>query len=201
VKTTDVKVFAVKVFAVNVPFEAPIRWAWGVRTGTTRTVVQMSTDEEIVGLGEITGGEDRRRLVEKLGHLVIGEDPFNLERILSKFGMTPYHSGYVGVASLSHHMNMRRSFPGRADGRATEHIAHAIFTHVIARSTHFIDFHSLPKPAIPYTIVEYGEPETREKSLNMARAFGVTIRLTPPQQHAMRMQTAATFVRRREFPV
>jgi len=86
------KITDVEPIVVTVPFEAPIRWAFGVRTGTTRTIVKVSTDEGIVGLGETYGGRVTALVIENLKPLVIGEDPFKIERIVSKFvGFTGGH--------------------------------------------------------------------------------------------------------------
>jgi 3-oxoacyl-[acyl-carrier protein] reductase len=41
---------------VYVPMEAPLRWSMGVETGTARTIVELHTDEGVVGLGETYGG-------------------------------------------------------------------------------------------------------------------------------------------------
>ncbi|MBI3961770.1 MAG: hypothetical protein HY335_03380 [Deinococcus sp.] len=49
------KISKVTVTAVNLPFAAPIRWAWGVRAGFTRNIVVVETDEGITGLGETLG--------------------------------------------------------------------------------------------------------------------------------------------------
>ena len=42
---------------VHVPMDAPLRWSMGVETGTTRTIVEVHTDEGIVDLGETYGGD------------------------------------------------------------------------------------------------------------------------------------------------
>ena len=57
------KIIAIKMTPVNVPMEAPLRWSLGVEIGTSRTIVEVLTDEGIVGLGETYGGEPtvRRR--------------------------------------------------------------------------------------------------------------------------------------------
>jgi len=92
------KIIDVKATPVVVPFEAPVRWSFGVRTGTTRTIVKVFTDEGIVGLGETYGGRPTALGIENLKHLVIGEDPFNVERIVSKF----FGFGARGMLPVGH---------------------------------------------------------------------------------------------------
>lgn len=79
------KITDVETITVTVPFEAPIRWAFGVRTGTTRTIVKVYTDEGIVGLGETYGGKETAIGIQHCKPLIIGEDPFKIERIVAKF--------------------------------------------------------------------------------------------------------------------
>jgi glucarate dehydratase len=79
------KITDVETTVVTMPFEAPIRWAFGTRTGTTRTIVKVHTDEGITGIGESYGGKATALGVQSLKPLVIGEDPFNTEHLVSKF--------------------------------------------------------------------------------------------------------------------
>lgn len=73
-----------KLTTVTVPMEAPLRWSLGVETGTTRTIVQLQTDEGIVGLGETYGGEATAKTLEFARPLIVGTDPFEIEKLLKK---------------------------------------------------------------------------------------------------------------------
>jgi glucarate dehydratase len=73
-----------KLTTVTVPMEAPLRWSLGVETGTTRTVVQVFTSEGIVGLGETYGGDATTRTLEFARPMIIGTDPFEVEKLLRK---------------------------------------------------------------------------------------------------------------------
>lgn len=48
-----------------------------------------------------------------------------------------------GLAQLSplDSLNLNRTFPGRADGRPTERLAHRIMTEIVARSDYLVDLH------------------------------------------------------------
>ena len=89
------KITRVQATAVNVPLRAPIRWSWGLRRSTTRIIVQIETDEGITGIGETMGrvGTDA---IHYESQKIIGENPFNLERILAFFRPRPYFFGYAG---------------------------------------------------------------------------------------------------------
>ena len=50
------KVVDFRATPVTVPAEAPWRWSMGIETGTTRTILELITDEGITGIGETYGG-------------------------------------------------------------------------------------------------------------------------------------------------
>ena len=94
------KITDLTVTPVNIPLEAPIRWPWGVRVETSRIIVQVATDEGIVGLGETFGADYMPVLLKGMKAKLLGENPFDIERILSKFQMGPYFTGYAGRGAI-----------------------------------------------------------------------------------------------------
>lgn len=66
---------------VFIPIEAPLRYAFGSHPGFSRIIIEVETDEGIVGLGECYGGASREGQLAEMKPLLIGEDPFQLERI------------------------------------------------------------------------------------------------------------------------
>jgi glucarate dehydratase len=66
---------------VFVPIEAPLRYSQGAHPGFSRIIVQLKTDEGLVGLGECYGGKAREGQLEEFRASLRGEDPFQLERI------------------------------------------------------------------------------------------------------------------------
>lgn len=64
-----------------IPIEAPLRYAFGSHPGFSRIVVEVVTDEGLVGLGECYGGASREGQLAEMRPLLLGEDPFQLERI------------------------------------------------------------------------------------------------------------------------
>jgi glucarate dehydratase len=75
------KIIDVRWTAAFIPIEAPLRYAFGAHPGFTRIIVEVLTDDGLVGLGECYGGASREGQLAELRPLLIGEDPFQLERI------------------------------------------------------------------------------------------------------------------------
>lgn len=74
--------------------------------------------------------------------------------------------------------NLNRVFPGDASGSASEQIAAWVFANVIKRADYFVDMHGgdLIEALVPFTIFyKAGDPNVRDVSLEMAKAFGIPI--------------------------
>lgn len=89
------KITKITAVGVNVPLVAPIRWSWGMRRESTRLILQVETDEGIVGIGETMGRVGPER-VQYEAQKLIGEDIFDIERILAILRPIPYFFGYAG---------------------------------------------------------------------------------------------------------
>lgn len=73
------KIIDLKTRCVAIPLNAQLRHNTGVHPGYfLRTILEVITDEGIVGLGEVGGG-DQRGALQKLKPRIIGLDPFQLE--------------------------------------------------------------------------------------------------------------------------
>ena len=85
----------VRATTVTVPLDAPIRHANGAHWGRfVRTIVEVETDEGLVGLGEMGGGgESAEAAFVGLKPYVEGHDPFDLEALRWKI-MNPTASLY-----------------------------------------------------------------------------------------------------------
>jgi len=86
---------------VTVPLEAPLRHANGAHWGRfVRTIVEVETDEGLVGLGEMGGGGESAELAFKgLESYLVGHDPFDLEALRFKV-MNPTASLYNNRVQL-----------------------------------------------------------------------------------------------------
>jgi glucarate dehydratase len=67
------KIRSIKATPVNIPFVAPYRFSYGAIASLTKTVIELQTDDGVIGLGECADG-DRSLDVETLGERLIGHD-------------------------------------------------------------------------------------------------------------------------------
>jgi glucarate dehydratase len=96
------KISRIEVTVVNVPFVAPIRWSGGANADWTRLIIQMHTDDGLCGLGETLGGTVTKALIEtEIAAMFLGEDPFDLERMLSKATFVPLYYGKCGHCAVA----------------------------------------------------------------------------------------------------
>ncbi len=72
------KITNVRVTHVNVPLDAPFWWSAGLYPGASKSIVEVETDEGIVGLGEAPWWHFGEVIGEKIAPALIGADPFDL---------------------------------------------------------------------------------------------------------------------------
>ncbi len=77
------KITDIKATPVTVPLEAPLRHANGCHWGRfVRTIVEVETDEGLIGLGEMGGGgESADAAFNGLKRYLLGHDPARLEEM------------------------------------------------------------------------------------------------------------------------
>lgn len=95
----------VKATPLAAPFREDELWAFGRRRGLTSVLVEVGTDEGVVGLGEAGAYPSTDivlAVVRSLEDLVVGEDPLHIERIIKK----------MDVIGTWHHV--RATSPGLA---------------------------------------------------------------------------------------
>src|SRR3712207_4268396 len=85
-KEENMKITDIRATTVTVPLEAPLLHANGAHWGRfVRTIVEVETDEGLVGLGEMGGGGESAELAfEGLKSYLRGHDPFKLEALRYK---------------------------------------------------------------------------------------------------------------------
>ncbi|HUZ83752.1 MAG TPA: mandelate racemase/muconate lactonizing enzyme family protein, partial [Gaiellales bacterium] len=71
------RIGAVTATPVNIPLRAAYRFAYGSTASLTKTIVEVSTDEGVTGVGEAADG-DRSADLERLGARLVGLDPLDL---------------------------------------------------------------------------------------------------------------------------
>ncbi|MEX0744287.1 MAG: enolase C-terminal domain-like protein [Phycisphaeraceae bacterium] len=77
------KIVDIRATTVTLPLEAPLRHANGCHWGRfVRTIVEVETDEGIIGLGELGGGgESAEAALHGLKRYLVGHDPARLEEM------------------------------------------------------------------------------------------------------------------------
>jgi len=77
------KIVDLRATAVTVPLEAPLRHANGCHWGRfVRTIIEVETDNGLVGLGEMGGGgESAEAVFRSLKSYLVGHDPARLEEL------------------------------------------------------------------------------------------------------------------------
>lgn len=87
------KIAAIRATTVNIPFTAPYRFSYGSTASLTKTVIELETEDGVVGLGECAEG-DRAADVLAAGQKLIGLDVRQLNeaerRIVPGMRYTPW---------------------------------------------------------------------------------------------------------------
>jgi L-alanine-DL-glutamate epimerase-like enolase superfamily enzyme len=100
------KITQVQALPVSIPYLNPYSDATGTAPTGDHVIVKLHTDEGIIGLGEATHiqvdrtGESQESITliirHRLGPMLIGEDPFDIDRIMSKLeGATMGKYGFL----------------------------------------------------------------------------------------------------------
>jgi glucarate dehydratase len=97
----SMKIADVRATTVAMPLEAPLRHANGAHWGRfVRTIVELETDEGLIGLGEMGGGgESAESAIRALKGYLLGHDPLQLEQLYWKI-CNPTASLYNNRAQL-----------------------------------------------------------------------------------------------------
>src|SRR5581483_3248499 len=86
-RTTIMRITDVRATPIYVPMRHPLRWSFGVELGTTRTIIEVITDEGLVGIGETKGGRPVAEAVIQARPLFVGLDPLEVSRIAKRFAI------------------------------------------------------------------------------------------------------------------
>jgi glucarate dehydratase len=76
------KITGIKATPVNIPLETPMYWTAGLYPGTSKTIIEVETDEGIVGLGEAPSSH-LASAIQSLAPRLIGKDPLDIAEIES----------------------------------------------------------------------------------------------------------------------
>jgi glucarate dehydratase len=71
------KITRIRATPINLPLEAPVWWSGGLYTGTSRSIVEVETDEGLIGLGEAPSVALTAQ-IEAMGERLVGLDPLDV---------------------------------------------------------------------------------------------------------------------------
>jgi uncharacterized protein len=97
--------------------------------------------------------------------------------------VAPHYAAREGVPFAG---DIHKLWPGDAKGSMTQRIVHFLWTEIVRQADCAIDLHAVGEPGIPFTFMYRGGKRDAagtpawEKTLDMARAFGVTMVTTAP---------------------
>ena len=86
------RIARIEAWPANAPLEATYLMATGTVPGISRTIVRLTTDDGVVGLGESPSPSDAAQLVGELGQAFVGRDTDEVRESLAGVGLpTPEH--------------------------------------------------------------------------------------------------------------
>lgn len=83
---TALKITNIKATPINIPMEIPYWWTGGLYPGTSKVIIEVETDESIVGLGEAPS-VDVLDTINLIGKKLIGMDPIDIAACKCKKNM------------------------------------------------------------------------------------------------------------------
>ena len=95
----------------------------------------------------------------------------------------PHYAAREGVAFAG---DLHKLWPGDGNGSMTQRIAHLLWTEIVGQCDCAVDLHSVGEPGIGFAFMYRGGKRDAlgtpawERSLGMARAFGLTVVTTAP---------------------
>ena len=91
-----------KTTAVRVPLREPLKWSGGIRESASGLIVEVTTDEGMVGIGEAPGPTlptIQTMIDRELTQFLVGEDPLRIEWLVHR--MEEYSRNWAGIATYA----------------------------------------------------------------------------------------------------
>lgn len=92
------RIRSVKATPVNVMLDTPYYWSQGTFPGFSKTIVEVATDEGIVGVGEAPSHGSARTINDHLAELIVGHDPIDIAAL--ELRCLPPHRGVQSIYDL-----------------------------------------------------------------------------------------------------
>lgn len=75
------KIAAIRATPVNIPLEAPYLWSYGSLAGFSKTIVEVETDDGLIGLGEGPSPANVATILNSFAPRLIGRDPIDIQAL------------------------------------------------------------------------------------------------------------------------
>ena len=72
------KIQSIKATPVNISLEAPMVWSVGLYPGTSKTIIEVVTDDGLVGIGEAPSWDCSKLIENDLAPRLIGQNPTDI---------------------------------------------------------------------------------------------------------------------------
>lgn len=95
------RITAIDTWVVNVPLRVAFASSFETKTGTTRTVIRVTTDDGHVGWGETMHGRPTRAIVDRIKGDFLGLDPRATQEVARRSTMVPFFHGYLGYCAIA----------------------------------------------------------------------------------------------------
>jgi L-alanine-DL-glutamate epimerase-like enolase superfamily enzyme len=92
----------VQTTAVRVPLREPLKWTGGIRESASGLIVELHTDEGLVGIGEAPGPTlpAIQTIIDKeFGQFLVGQDPLRTEWLVHR--LEEYSRNWAGIAAYA----------------------------------------------------------------------------------------------------
>ena len=80
---------------INFPLEAPYSWVFGELPGFTQTIVEVETDDGLLGLGDASGAGAATLINDTFAPRLVGLDPFDIAG--AEFRCLPFWAGVQSI--------------------------------------------------------------------------------------------------------
>lgn len=88
-------------WVVNVPLIASFSSSFETKSGTTRTVLRVRTEDGLEGWGETMHGRPTAALIERIKDRVVGVDVRAVAEVARRCRMVPFFHGYIGYCAMA----------------------------------------------------------------------------------------------------
>jgi glucarate dehydratase len=95
------KITDLSIWTINIPYTSFFQSSVGKRTGTTRTILRLRTDNGLEGWGETFRGTSTAGIIELSREMLMGWNPYDIEKLRQQLHLTPFFYGYVGYAAIA----------------------------------------------------------------------------------------------------